>query len=114
MKSYLNPNLLTLVALGSFFGGANLGVDLPVGATLLAKASVSASFPLPSRFASLRAAVGFEAIDGAGRRLKPKDVATPLVTWLEFVDRILLLSVGLRNFVVVSSSWFWNKQTIFN
>lgn len=85
--TYRNPNLLTLVALGSFFGGANRGVVLPVGATLLARASVSASFPFPSTVASLLAAVGLAAIDGAGRRLNPKDIATPFVRWLLLVAR---------------------------
>lgn len=111
IPTHLNPNLLTLVALGSFFGGASLGVVLPVGTTLAAKISVSASFPLPSILASRLAALEFEAIDGAGLRLKPKDIATPLVRWSLFGDRCLLLSVGLRNFdIVSSSSGLWNKE----
>lgn len=97
-ETYLNPNLLTLIALGSFFGGANLGVDLPVGTTLLVKALDSALFPLPSMLANRRAALGFEALDSVGLRRKPKDIATPLVNLLESVDRILLLSLGLRSF----------------
>jgi hypothetical protein len=97
----LNPNRFTLVAMPSFLGGINLGVERAVGAMLVVSGSVSL-FPFPflsmmSVLARRRAAFELDAIDGAvvGRRLKPNDVETPFV-WSDcFLDKSLSSSPGL-------------------
>lgn len=97
----LNPNRFTLVAMPSFLGGINLGVERAVGAMLVVSGSVSL-FPFPflsmmSVLARRRAAFELDAIDGAvvGRRLKPNDVETPFV-WRDcFLDKSLSSSPGL-------------------
>lgn len=100
------PNLATpCVAFPSFFGGGNLGVDLPLVWKFSVRDFVSLSFPfesVESVNARRRATTWLDAVKDDGAvpgRLKPNDVASPLevIDLFLFIELCLWLSSGLWN-----------------